>query len=71
MKENGMFILSMIALVGVFLIVGVLTRGADDDNPDRDNVWMTLMRGLAVVGGILAALLPIAGIIILIVDAFS
>lgn len=62
----GKFIITILIFVGACIIAGVLSRGTDSDNADRDNVIMTFMRGFVVM----AMLTTFAGIIIGILSLF-
>ena len=67
MKEFGIFIFGILALVGLCAIAGFATRGTNGME-DRDDVRLTLLRGLAVVMGLFTILGLIGGIICLFVD---
>lgn len=67
MKEFGIFIFGILALVGLCAIAGFATRGTDSTD-DRDDVRLTLLRGLGVVMGLFTILGIIACIICLFVD---
>lgn len=71
MNEEIMFVLSILAFVGLCMVFGVLSRGTEPNEKDRDNVYLTFLRGIAMVCIVFSVLIPIAGLIYLIIDAFS
>ena len=64
----GVFIISMFAIIGICIIAGILTRNTDGTGKDKDNVFITFIRGMAVVGGITTILGLILGILSLFID---
>ena len=67
MKEFGVFIFGIFALIGLGVFAGFVTRGTDD-MAERDDIRLTLMRGLAVLMVLFTILGIIGGIICLFVD---
>lgn len=61
----GIFIISIFALIGVCVVAGVLTRNTDGLDEDKDNIVITFLRGLVVIGGITTILGFIFGILYL------
>ena len=55
MKEFGIFIFGILALVGLCAIAGFATRGTDGME-DRDDIRLSLLRGIAVVMGLFTIL---------------
>ena len=64
----GVFIISMFAIIGICIIAGILTRNTDGTGEDKDNVFITFIRGMAVVVGITTILGFILGILSLFID---
>lgn len=56
----GLFIITILAIVGFCFIAGALTRNTDDSSSDRDHPFITIMRGL----GVLFIISPILTLII-------
>lgn len=71
MKDTGLFVFSMLALVGLCAIVGIFTRGMMSDNEERDNIVATLLRGFGVVLCAFAALSAIATVLYILYLPFS
>lgn len=66
-----MGLLTLLAFVGITFIVGVCTRGTEKGDKDRDHVFFTFLRGLGTVGGIVASLSALAGIVLIIYEIFD
>ena len=66
MKEFGIMIITLLAVVGICFLVGVCTRNTENNEKDRDDAFMTLMRGLGFCLLAFGAL-SVAGVIIYII----
>ena len=66
----GIFIITILAIVGIVYIAGALTRNTDGTGKDKDHPLITLMRGSAVVGIIVTLGGIILGILSLFIDIF-
>lgn len=66
----GIFIISILALVGACFIAGSLTRNTDGTDKDKDHPVITIMRGSAVVAMIMTFVGIILGIVSIFVDIF-
>ena len=71
MKDTGLFIFSILALVGLCAIVGIATRGRLDPNDNQDDAFSTLFRGLGVVLATFIALSAIATVLYILYLPFS
>lgn len=64
----GIFIITLLAIIGLCIIAGVCTRNSDGEYKDKDNVVITFMRGAAVIAMISCGLGFILGILSLFID---
>ena len=71
MREFGIMIFTLFAFVGICFIVGVCTRHTENDEEDRDNAFMTFMRGLGFCLLAFGALSVVGTIIYLIYSIFT
>ena len=71
MREFGITILSLLAMIGLCVVLVIATRGNDNSDKDKDNAFMTLMRGLGTLAAIFGALTTIGVVIYLISLLFS
>ena len=71
MNETGMAFLFILAIVGLSAILGVVFRGLEKEEKDRDNILMTLLRGFGMLFVIVFILSSVGGIIYLIYSLFS
>lgn len=65
MRETGITIITLLAIVGLCAILGILTRNTEQDK-DRDNASNTLIRGFGTLLAIFAALTAVGVVIYLI-----
>ena len=66
----GVFIISMLAIVGCCFIAGALTRNTDGTGSDKDHPVITFLRGATVVAIIVFVIGTIIGILSLFIDIF-
>lgn len=71
MKEFGIFLFALFAIIGICFVLGILSRGTDNDHKHRDDIGISFMRGLGVFMAIFALLSTLIGIIYLISQAFQ
>ena len=69
MREFGLTVFILLAVVGLCAILGIATRGTDSSK-DRDNALMSLLRGLGTLMALFAAITAIAAVIYIITMPF-
>ena len=70
MREFGLTVFILLAVVGLCAILGIATRGTDSSDKDRDNALMSLLRGLGTLMALFAAITAIAAVIYIITMPF-
>lgn len=65
MEDVGIMFIGIIFLIGLCTILGFVSRNTDSQE-DKDNVLMTVLRGLAILIGLSMPLSVLIGILYLI-----
>lgn len=69
MSETFIFVLSLLAIVGLCTVLGFIFRSSDD--PNDNNVMYVLLKGLGILGAIAGVLLVICTVVGLFMLIFS
>lgn len=62
MRDTAIMLIGIIFLIGLSVIVGFIFRNTDDGE-DKDNILMTLFRGLGVLIAFSGPLIVVIGIL--------
>lgn len=71
MREFGIIILAILAIIGLSLVLGIATRSTERNDKDKDDVFMTIVRGLGTLMLLFGALQVIGIVIYLITLPFG
>lgn len=71
MREFGIIILVILAIIGLSLVLGIATRSTERNDKDKDDVFMTIVRGLGTLMLLFGALQVIGIVIYLITLPFG
>lgn len=71
MREFGIIIFAILAIAGLSLVLGIATRSTERNDKDKDDVFMTIVRGLGTLMLLFGALQVIAIVIYLITLPFG